>query len=306
MKILMTGSSGFIGSHLRPTLEKNNEVYDLKSDLLDFAGVEKEVSEFQPEVIVHLAARTEVEKSFYEQTTFSQVNYVGSVNLIEAAGRVPGFRNFVFASTMEVYGWQPVSDQIRDGNVPAEIPAFDEETVPNPNAPYSVAKLAVEKYLQYMHRSCDFPFTAIRQTNAYGRRDNEFFVMEQIITQMLNDPNEINLGYGDPYRNFIFIEDLLGAWNTVINQADLGKHGKIFTIGPNNPIQISALVDKIAAKLNWTGKVNWNTKPKRPGEIYLLNSDHKLITEMTGWAPKMQLDEGIDLTIEIWKNKLNK
>jgi UDP-glucose 4-epimerase len=301
----MTGSSGFIGSHLRARLGSQHEIHDLQSDLLDFSGVEQEVNDFQPEVIVHLAARTEVEKSFYEQTTFSQINYVGSVNLIEAAHRVPGFRNFVFASTMEVYGWQPISDRIKAGEIIEEIPAFNETTEPHPNAPYSVAKLAVEKYLEYMHRSLAFPFTAIRQTNAYGRRDNEFFVMEQIITQMLRNPNEINLGYGEPYRNFIFIEDLLDIWQLVIEKADLGLSGKIFTIGPNNPIRISDLVDKIASKLGWSGQVNWNTKPRRPGEIYLLNSDHTLITSMTGWQPKVSLDKGIDRTIEIWRDNLD-
>ena len=302
----MTGSSGFIGSHLKPKLEQNHVIYSLKSDLLDFASVEKEVCECQPEIIVHLAARTEVEKSFYEQTTFSQINYVGSVNLIEAANRVSGFKNFVFASTMEVYGWQPISDEIKQHSVPREMIAFDENTHPHPNAPYSVAKYAVEKYLEYMHRGCNFPFTAIRQTNAYGRKDNEFFVIEQIITQMLTNPDEINLGYKEPYRNFIFIEDLLEAWVTIIDDKNLGQQGKIFTIGPNNPIKIGSLVDKIAKRLNWNGKVNWDTKPERPGEIYLLNSDHKAITQLTGWAPKTTLDEGIDYTISVWKQKLGK
>ena len=58
-------------------------------------------------------------------------------------------------------------------------------TPPNPNAPYAVAKYGCEKYLEYAHRSYGLPFTAIRQTNAYGRKDNNFFVTEQIIYQML-------------------------------------------------------------------------------------------------------------------------
>ncbi len=75
MKILMTGTSGFIGQHLEPLLKEQHEIYSLKSDLLDFDAVTKEVLDFQPDIIVHLAARTEVEKSFYEQITFSQINW---------------------------------------------------------------------------------------------------------------------------------------------------------------------------------------------------------------------------------------
>ena len=302
MKILLTGSSGFIGSHITPLLEQAHDLHHLKSDLLDYKAVQLEVVAISPDIIVHLAARTEVEQSFYEQITFSEVNYVGTVNLIEAAARVKNLKNFVFASTMEVYGWQPVSDIVRDGGVPDVFEAFDENTQPNPNAPYAVAKYGCEKYLEYAHRCYGLPFTAIRQTNSYGRKDNEFFVTEQIISQMLDNPNEANFGYGEPYRNFIFISDLLNAWMTVIENPDKVQ-GKIFTIGPDAPIKIKDYAQKIADKLNWKGKINWNTKLFRPGEIYWLNSNHNLITATTGWKPVVSLDEGLDQTIEIWKQK---
>jgi nucleoside-diphosphate-sugar epimerase len=302
MKILMTGSSGFIGSHLSPILEKEHELYHLKSDLLDYDAVVAEVLDFEPNIIVHLAARTEVEQSFYEQITFSEVNYVGSVNLIEAAARLPSLKNFVFASTMEVYGWQPISDEVKENIIPKEFIAFDEHTQPNPNAPYAVAKYGVEKYLEYMHRSAGFPYSAFRQTNSYGRKDNEFFVTEQIISQMLNNPNEIQLGYAEPYRNFIYIDDLLDAWISVITNPDLVQ-GKIFTIGPDNPIKIRDYANLIAQKLDWKGNIHWDMKPKRQGEIYWLNSNHNLITKTLGWKPKVSLSDGLDKTIEVWREK---
>jgi UDP-glucose 4-epimerase len=218
MKIYLTGHTGFIGSHLRQRLEQAGHSLVLSDiDLREHEEIREHVIQSQPEIIVHLAARTEVQDSFYEQTTFSDVNYTGTVNLIEAAREVPGLKNFVFASTMEVYGWQPVSDMIRDradidfvtrGIKSGKI-AFDENTPPNPNAPYAVAKYGCEKYLEYAHRSYGLPFTALRQTNAYGRRDNNFFVTEQIIYQMLTNPADIYLGYGEPWRNFLFIDDLL-------------------------------------------------------------------------------------------------
>jgi len=304
MKILITGSSGFIGSHLSTFLKSDNEVYSLSSDLLNHDSVQQEVALISPDIIVHLAARTEVEKSFYEQITFSEVNYVGTVNLIEAASKLSNLKNFVFASTMEVYGWQPISDEVQLKGVPDNFIAFDETTQPNPNAPYSVAKYGCEKYLEYAHRCLGLPFTVIRQTNAYGRRDNEFFVTEQIIMQMLKNPDQVNLGYAEPYRNFIFISDLLEAWQVIVNNPDKVNNGKIFTIGPDNPIKIRDYADLIATKLNWSGQINWDTKPHRPGEIFWLNSNHNLITKLTGWAPKIELNHGLDLTIEIWKQRL--
>jgi dTDP-glucose 4,6-dehydratase len=301
MKIFITGVSGFIGSHLVPLLLQH-EVVALKADLLDFDAVREEVQTANPDIVVHLAARTEVEKSFYEQISFSQVNYVGSVNLIEAAKTCSNLKNFVFASTMEVYGWQPISDQVKNHEIINSV-AFDENTKPHPNAPYAVAKLAVEKYLEYMHRSQEFPFTAIRQTNAYGRQDNDFFVTEQIISQMLKNPKVITLGYADPYRNFIFVNDLLDAWLSVIHNPEL-CNGKIFTIGPDHPIKIRDHADYIAQQLDWHGKINWDTKPQRHGEIYWLNSNNNLISQTLGWSPKWTYEQGIAKTIDIWRKNL--
>lgn len=304
MKILMTGSSGFIGSYLTPVLSQNHDLYHLSSDLINYDAVRSEVIKYSPDIVVHLAARTEVEKSFYEQTSFSEINYIGTVNLIEAASKVLNLKNFVFASTMEVYGWQPISDEVKENKIPKQPVAFNEHTVPNPNAPYAVAKYACEKYLEYAHRCLGLPFTALRQSNCYGRKDNDFFVTEQIITQMLKNPKEINLGYAEPYRNFIFVSDMLSAWNTVINNPNKCNDGSIFTIGPNNPIKIKDYAEIIAKKLNWQGTINWDTKPVRFGEIYWLNSDNKLIKNKLGWEPIVSLDQGLNKTINIWKNNL--
>lgn len=300
----MTGSSGFIGSHLTSRLENQHQLYHLTSDLRDHRSIHDEVLAERPDIIVHLAARTEVEKSFYEQVTFSEINYVGSVNLIEAASKVKNLKNFVFASTMEVYGWQPISDEVENKLVPKKFVAFDENTIPNPNAPYSVAKLAVEKYLQYAHRCLDLPFTALRQTNCYGRKDNDFFVTEQFISQMLLNSEEVNFGYAEPYRNFIYVDDMLDAWETVIENPFKCNDGKIFTLGPDDPIKIKNYADMIAKKIEWHGKINWGRKLHRAGEIYWLNSNNNLINKTLGWSPKVSLDQGLDRTIEVWKKKL--
>lgn len=303
MKVLVTGSSGFIGQALLPKLREKYEIYELVSDLTNHSDVETEVNSIKPDIIVHLAARTEVEKSFYEQISFSEINYIGTVNLIESAKTVKNLKNFVFASTMEVYGWQPISDEIEHTGMYTERVTFDENTTPNPNAPYAVAKYGCEKYLEYAHRSLGLPFTAIRQTNCFGRTDNNFFVTEAIISRMLQNPNEIDMGYAKPWRNFIYVEDLIDAWMAVIDNWNIVNTGKIFTIGPDNAISIQNYVEKIATKLHWQGKINWNKQPNRDGEIYWLNSNHNLITQLLGWEPKISLDKGLDKTIEVWKEK---
>ena len=193
-KILITGSSGFIGKYLLAKIDKKFEIACLQSDLRDHVKVKLEVLTFDPDLVIHLAARTEVEQSFYEQTVFSDINYVGTVNLIESMLLCKKIPKLLFASTMEVYGWQPVSDFIKNNNLPDSIPVFDpDNTTPHPNAPYAVAKYACEKYIEYAHRASGLQYVIVRQTNAYGRNDNNFFVTEQIITQMLDNPDNCNL-----------------------------------------------------------------------------------------------------------------
>ena len=303
MKIFITGHDGFIGTAMVQRLKDEHELFFLEHDLREHALVNAQLLEVDPDVVVHLAARTEVQESFVEQITFSEINYVGTVNLIETCRELTNLKNFVFASTMEVYGWQPFSDVIEAGEEdPANIPAFDELTLPNPNAPYAVAKYACEKYLEYAHRSYGLPFTAIRQTNAYGRTDNDYFVTEHIISQMLTS-DTCKLGYAEPYRNFIHIDDLLDVWQLVIENPEQ-CNSDIFCIGPNNAIKIKDYADMIAAKLDWEGTIEWGTKPPRPGEIYLLNSVNTIVTSKLGWEPKISLSEGLDRTIAHWREKL--
>ena len=169
------------------------------------------MARFDPQVVFHLAAKTEVAWSFDDYEDVSDVNYIGTVRLAEACRQLcTDFQLFIMASTMETYGHHE-----------APVP-FTEGTPQYPMAPYAVAKVAAEKYLQYMQYAYNFPFTILRQTNTYGRDRNDFFVMERIITQMLTS-NEINLGEPDPIRNFLYISDLIDLYEVVLEKRPVGS-----------------------------------------------------------------------------------
>lgn len=298
MRILVTGQSGFIGQHLTRRLA-DHDVIGLQADLLDFKAVAKEIEALQPEVIIHLAARTQVAYSFDEPVEFSSVNYVGTVNLIEAAKQLRGLELFVFSSTMETYGWQPESDVILNGGALLDFRAFDEDTPQHPNAPYAVAKVACERYLEYAGRAYGLPYTIIRQTNTYGRTNDDFFVVEALITGMLRNPHEASFGNPVPYRNFLHIDDLLELYLAILAKRETAR-GEVFCTGPANAIQIRELAQLIADKLSWRGTLHWNRKPPRAGEIYYLNSSHEKASRVLGWAPKISLEQGLERTIAHW------
>jgi len=310
MRILITGISGFIGQHLVEAFVADDHdvhgIYEhltsrIKNPLLpaenqhvvnltDHEGVEKVIAKVQPEVVLHMASRSEVALSFRNYIEVSNVNYVAAVNLAEACRQhALDFKAFIFASTMEAYGnAQPLTG--------AKV--FTEETPQYPMAPYAVAKLATEKYLAYMGYAYDFPHIIMRQTNTYGRRDNTFFIVERIVSQMLTG-DECNLGVAWPVRNFLFITDLVEFYRTLIAKMPVGE---TFVTGPPNAVTIGELAELIALKLNWHGTINWNTVPERAAEVPYLNSDGAKARRMLGWEPKVSLSDGLDRCIEYWRD----
>jgi UDP-glucose 4-epimerase len=313
-RVLITGISGFIGQYLCDRLQKEgyevfglyqdgtsttkNELQDSHkyiADLRDEKSIGIVVKSIQPHFVIHLAAKTEVALSFDNYREVSEVNYIGTVVLAEACRKFcPNLKLFVMASTMETYGLHESEG------------AFDENTEQRPMAPYSVAKLACEKYLAYMSYAYNFPYTILRQTNTYGRTDNDFFIMERIITQMLWD-DELNLGEPTPVRNFIYIDDLIDLYVTLLEKYEIAQN-EVFCVGPDNGLTIEELAEKIASIMSWEGKIHWNHRKdglgKLPGEIYYLNSSGAKAKTLLGWEPKISLDEGIKKTIDIWKDQI--
>jgi GDP-4-dehydro-6-deoxy-D-mannose reductase len=311
VRILITGISGFIGQHLAEALTGDGHeihgVYEHPEsraknptvagehkhvvNLADHETVERTIAKVQPEIVLHMASRSEVALSFRNYVEVSNVNYVASVNLAEACRQhVSGFRAFIFASTMETYGNAHPFTGTR---------VFTEDTPQYPMAPYAVAKLAVEKYLAYMGYGYDFPHIILRQTNTYGRRDNSFFIVERIITQMLAG-EECNLGVAWPVRNFLFITDLVEFYRVLIDRLPLGE---TFVTGPANAVTIGELAELIARKLDWHGTINWDTVPARAAEVPYLNSDAAKARRVLGWEPRVSLDEGLDRCIEFWRDR---
>jgi UDP-glucose 4-epimerase len=286
---LITGSSGFIGQHLVKEFS-DRDVFcatEANMNLRNPQMIDEVIADTQPEVVIHLAAKTEVAWSFDDYLDVSTVNYLGTVALAEANRRLnPNLRLFVMASTMETYGHQLESEP------------FTEETPQYPMAPYAVAKVACEKYLDYMDYAYGFPYTILRQTNAYGRHDNDFFVVERILTQMLKGDG-VRLGDPDPWRNFLHISDLVALYRKVVDERPVGE---TFVTGPDNAMSIGELAELCRKPTGYQGDIEWHTIPKRPGEIYYLNSSPVKAERMLGWTPKVGLEEGLSRTADLWRS----
>jgi GDP-mannose 4,6-dehydratase len=308
LKILVTGSTGFIGSHLVPKLiEQGHDVYALEryvtgryvlgkranvktvfGDLMDFFVIRRIIRDVQPDVVIHLASISPVAYSYDHPHEVIETNLLGTVNLAEACLReVPHFKHFLFASTSETYG---------NGPNPKT-----EETQQNPNSPYAVSKLACEKYLLYLRDAYGFPTTILRNFNTYGRKNNTHFVVERAIVQMLQG-EAVRLGDPTPIRDFEYIDDHVNSYIVCLNNPK--AKGEVFNFCTGRGTSIKQLVDLIAKLTDFRGEVIWDAIPARPLEIRELVGDYSKAKRLLGWQPKFTLEEGLRLTVDFWRAAL--
>jgi dTDP-glucose 4,6-dehydratase len=310
LKILVTGATGFVGSHLvHKLVEQGHDIYTFEryvtgryvlgqwrsvraifGDLRDYYAVKHLMHEVQPDVVIHLAAISPVAYSYDHPNEVIESNFIGTVNLAEACiHEVPHFRHFLFASTSETYG---------NGPTPKT-----EDTPQNPNSPYAVSKFACEKYLLYMRDAYGFPTTILRNFNTYGRKDNTHFVVERTITQMLKG-EIVRLGDPSTIRDFEYIDDHVNSYLTCLDNPK--AKGEVFNFCTGKGVSIKQLVDLISELVGFKGKVIWNTIPARPLDIKILVGDYSKAKRLLGWEPKFTLEEGLKRTIDFWKDKLLK
>lgn len=321
MRIFITGMTGFLGyklankllekSHKIGTLTRNVATSDRPiagntelmirgekrkgvsyyyGDLTDYLNIYDTLNSFKPDVIIHLGAQTSVAYSFTHTTEVYNVNFLGSVNMAEAARRaLPKLKRFIFSGSVEEYGIQtkfPIKET-------AELRAA---------SPYGVAKIAAEKHLKYLHDAYGFPAIIFRNANSYGRKYNHQFVIESMIYQMYSNA-VVKLGDPTPVRDFVFEPDLLAAYVLAAENNNKALLGESINIGTGKAISICDLVKKVIKITGFKGKIQWNSFPKRALEIPRLQIDNTKAKKLLNWKPTVSLDEGLKITASYYVPK---
>ena len=305
-KILISGISGFIGSHLAPLLvERGYDVYGLIryvagrrldtqnikqvfGDPRDAFVINSIIKHVMPDIVVHLAALSPVSASYDHPNEYIDVNLQGTVNLAEACLReVPHFKQFLFASTSETYG---------NGDSPKI-----ESTPQNPNSPYAISKLAAEKYLLYMKDAYNFPITVLRPFNTYSRKKNYHFVVEHTIMKMLTEKT-CRMGDLSPIRDFMYVDDHVSAYLTCLDNSL--AIGEVFNFCTGTGVKVEEMVHLVKKLIGFDGEIVFGTIPKRPLDIDVLIGSYEKAEKVLGWNPQYTLEEGLKKTIDFWRNHL--
>ncbi|KAM6341991.1 dTDP-D-glucose 4,6-dehydratase isoform 2-T2 [Podargus strigoides] len=254
-RLLVTGGAGFIASHVIVSLVKNYPNYlIINLDKLDYCASLKNletVSEkknykfiqgdicepdfikqlFKTEkidIVLHFAAQTHVDLSFWHALEFTYVNVYGT-NVLVAAAHEANVEKFVYVSTDEVYG----------GSIDEE---FDESSPKRPTNPYASSKAAAECFVQSYWERYQFPVVITRSSNVYGPHQYPEKVIPKFISLLQHNRKCCIHGSGLQRRNFLYATDVVEAFLTVLKE---GKPGEIYNIGTNFEMSIAQLAKEL-------------------------------------------------------------
>jgi len=286
MKIVVTGSSGFIGNHFVKKLkELNIDVISLdiknKIDITDWKQVH-DLEKF--DFLFHLAAKTYVPDSYKYPRDFYYTNIVGTVNALELC-RIRKAKMVYISSYL--YGnpkYLPIDEK-------HPILAFN---------PYAKSKLICEELCKGYNREFNLEVTVLRPFNIYGPGQNRNFLIPNIISQAIS--GNILLKDPTPRRDFIYINDLIDAFLKAI---EYNKNSfEIFNLGYGKSYSVKEIAESIARYLDINIEINYS-REKRKNEIVNTVADISKAKKLLNWAPKVEIEEGLKHCIMETRNEKN-
>lgn len=320
-RVLVTGGAGFIGSavcrhfiarghqvcnidkltyaanldSLAPVVDSPNYQF-AQLDICDRRALRDVFDHFAPDVVLHLAAESHVDRSISDASVFIQTNVVGTVALLDEAldywtkrGKPDDFR-FHHVSTDEVYG-----------DLPIEGTPFTEQTRYQPSSPYAASKAASDFMVMSWFRTFGLPVVLSNCSNNYGAYQNiEKLIPHMIVTALQRRPLPI-YGNGSNIRDWLHVDDHVAALELVMSS---GRPGERYNIGGNNEHSnldvvrtICVLLDQKAPHAEGSYLDLMSFVSDRPGHDFRYAVDAtKAITEL-GWSPRHDFASGLTATV---------
>ena len=313
-KILVTGATGFIGSHLCELLVTmgynvvafdrynsnnnwgwlenslfKNDMEIILGDIRDYDSVSKVM--LGCNAVFHLAALIGIPYSYISPIAYLRTNVEGTYNLLEAAKNF-NLEQILITSTSEVYGTAQ--------NIP-----IDENHPMVGQSPYSATKIAADQLAISYYRSFDLPVKIVRPFNTYGPRQSSRAVIPTIISQILSGKNEIQLGNITPTRDLTYVLDTCQGFLSIYNSNSL--FGETTNLGMNSEISIGDLTTLIAKLLDTDVSIKLSSERVRPknSEVERLVCDNSKLLKNTSWESKYTLEQGLMEVIEWMKYPKN-
>lgn len=311
--ILITGGTGFIGSHLAEFLVKKNfkvtvldrynpnnnwgnlenskykkDIKVILGDIRDYDSVKKSLKNI--DTIFHLAALIGIPYSYISPLAYIKTNIAGTYNVLEAA-KEKNIDQIIVTSTSETYG-------------SAETVPMNENHPLKAQSPYAASKISADQIALSYFNSFNQNIKIVRPFNTYGPRQSDRAVIPTIISQLLSKNKNLILGNIKPTRDYTFVEDLCEAFFEISINKNL--FGQVTNVGCNEEISIENIAKLIMKKIKIKKKIILSTERKRilSSEVSRLICDNSKLIKNTNWKKRTSLDKGLAKTINwIKKNK---
>jgi GDP-4-dehydro-6-deoxy-D-mannose reductase len=320
MKALITGITGFAGSHLAEYLLAEHpdvEVYGtyrwrsrmdnvehlrsrvklLEADLRDYTSMQGALERSRPDVIFHLAAQSFVPSSWSAPNETLTTNIAGQTNLFEAIRALKLDPVVQIACSSEQYGLV----------LPGETPI--KETNPlRPLSPYAVSKVA-QDYLGYQYfQSYGLKVVRTRGFNHTGPRRGQVFVTSNFCSQVaaielgLQEP-VIRVGNIDAIRDFTDVRDMVRAYWLAVTKA---KPGEVYNIATGNGIKIREMLERLIQLAAVEVKIEVDPDRLRPSDVEILIGDASKFRADTGWEPRISFEQTLNDLLGYWRETLRR
>jgi len=317
-KALITGIAGFAGSYLAELmLENGYDVYGclapgekkdnirhlsgrVKLDRFDILRADKVgrfVSSVAPDYIFHLAAVSSVGQSFTRERLTYDVNFMGTLNVFEAALKLGSkLKKVVFTSSADVYGrFSPVNKTLK------------ETQAINPNSPYGISKAAAEYLARYYAGHHNLPVVISRSFNHTGPRHSETFVVPSFCRQIA----AIEQGAARPVmlvgdlsakRDLSDIRDIVNGY---LLMAVKGVPGEIYQLCSGRTVSIKTVLDKLLKMAEVRIKVEVDKSRLRKSDIPVLKGDNAKARKNLGWTIRYKLEDTLEDALQYWRQQLS-
>lgn len=304
--VLITGVSGFMGSHLSEKLlsvganvygllrrhavpqypnitHLQNKIKVVEGDVTDIASISNILKKSEASVVFHLAAQSYVPLSFQAPYDTYKTNIIGTANVLEAVRHCGGIEKMHFAGSSEEFGL------VFENELPIK------ETNPlRPLSPYAASKVAGD-YMCYTHFKCyGVPVVRTRAFNHTGPRRGLHFVTSVIARQVARGikygEREVIIGNPEPSRDFSDVRDIARGYMLAIEK---GKIGEVYNLGSGKSIKISDLADMMIeiGGLKGKMKVTIDKERYRPADVMVLMCDCSKAKKELGWEPKIPIEK---------------
>lgn len=310
--ILITGSAGFIGSHLTDSLlcdghtvigvDNLNDYYNpkwklenisrlrndkyifIKEDILNKDNLDTIFKKYKPDIIIHLAARAGVRPSITDPHLYQKVNIEGTLNLLELS-RKYDIKKFIFASSSSVYGNQE------------KVPFSESDNVMNPISPYAATKLSTELLAYTYSHLHKFSTIGLRFFTVYGPFGRPDMAPYMFTESIIKGKTISKYGNGETSRDYTYIDDIVsGIKATISFKCDF----EIFNLGNNTPITLNKFIHTLE---NIIGKkAIIETKVIPLGDVNKTYADISKAAKHLGYIPKTSFESGLTKLVAWYRN----